>query len=640
MAEENIYTHRNHQGQEIRYVSAEKLAAHPTGVDLFEGRFWQLTTDDHIYHYSGGVIRQLANATDLNRFGGLIGGHDASGGLVPTTGSGLNDVGSPDLSIQAGDSWRVTVAGTIVGLAGEDALSVGDVLIALIDGAAVAADFMSVQGNFDDGIADEVITYASLAVFPGTGSVGIVYVALDTDIAYVWDGAAYVPLSLPNIQHEATLGAFPVTGDADLFYVADDTQFVYFWDGAAYIPVSSAAFNLYNVDGTLTGNRTVSGGSNNLTFTGLLAYTLSSATYSKVTTGNSTETVGGNKIETTTGSSSETSAGKRITSTGAGNNVTVATDVDGAFIVPSSANPDANVTAPLSGMVKYDSTDREFRFYQNGTWVTYIVKPTGLFLWPAKMTAAAASLLVPVDGDTVYVTTTDGTFTTVGFWGYENGAWGRFIDFVAPATYDLGAANDFVVLAGDDLVDTAPQFFTTGDVGYVTTETGTQTFGTGSLKTGGALGTSVADVAALKVTLLALAGTAITTPGALETSEQGYGPGVFVPGVYTTAAAIVTGAAGTITLSGDGDFVIKSTVLSLTFGAGTIINLINGAKASRVFWVMETDLGTTGANSTVKGNFIVRDATIASTNNVEGRILASRDVTIDGTATSIYLPLS
>lgn len=208
-------------------------------------------------------------------------------------------------------------------------------------------------------------------------------------------------------------------------------------------------------------------------------------------------------------------------------------------------------------------------------------------------------------------------------------------------SYSLGTGSEFVVLAGDDLVDTAPQFFTTGDVGYITTETGTQTFGTGSLRTGATVVTAASSVASLKATLIVLSGTDITASAAtLETFNNGYGAGVFVPGIYTTASAIGVSAAATITLSGDGDYVFKSTGGALTFGAGVTIVLTNGAKASRVFWVASTDLSTTGATSSLKGNFLTRDITVASTNNIEGRMLASRDVTIDGTATNMYLPLA
>lgn len=372
MAVDPIYKHIDHNKQEIRNVSFEKLAAHPTGPDLYEGRFWQLTADDHVYHYSGGVVRQIANIDDLNKYGALIGGHDASGGTVPTQGSGLNEQGAPDLSIEAGDSWRITTAGTIAGLASGDAeLEVGDLLIALVDSATTAADFMAVQLNLDDAILDEVQNYADLGSFPGTGQTGVVYIANDTNEAYVWDGAAYSALSLPNIEHYGTLGSFPGTGDMDILYIADDSNLVYFWDGAAYIPVSGIFSNFYSIDGTLTGNRTVSGGSNNLTFTGILAFTLSTATYDLVTAGNADESIGGNKTVTVVGTHNETSGGKTTTVTGAGNNINHVTDPDGAWIAPSDSNPDGNISTPVAGMVKYDITDDHFRFYENGAWRTF-----------------------------------------------------------------------------------------------------------------------------------------------------------------------------------------------------------------------------------------------------------------------------
>jgi hypothetical protein len=40
-----------------------------------------------------------------------------------------------------------------------------------------------------------------------------------------------------------------------------------------------------------------------------------------------------------------------------------------------------------------------------------------------RMTAAQASAITAVNGLILYVTDTNGTFTSVGFWGYENGAW-------------------------------------------------------------------------------------------------------------------------------------------------------------------------------------------------------------------------
>jgi len=73
----------------------------------------------------------------INKWAGT---HDASGGAVPTVGTGVAG------AINAGDAWRVSVAGTITGLG---VLTVNDVIFANIDDAAVAADFSAVQANVD-----------------------------------------------------------------------------------------------------------------------------------------------------------------------------------------------------------------------------------------------------------------------------------------------------------------------------------------------------------------------------------------------------------------------------------------------------------------------------------------------------------
>ena len=40
-----------------------------------------------------------------------------------------------------------------------------------------------------------------------------------------------------------------------------------------------------------------------------------------------------------------------------------------------------------------------------------------------NITAAEASALTAEEGMFIYVTDTDGTFISVGFWGYEGGSW-------------------------------------------------------------------------------------------------------------------------------------------------------------------------------------------------------------------------
>jgi len=50
------------------------------------------------------------------------------------------------------------------------------------------------------------------------------------------------------------------------------------------------------------------------------------------------------------------------------------------------------------------------------------IKPTNAInLSPIKATAASA--ITPAEGDMVFVSSTDATFTSIGFWGYQHGAW-------------------------------------------------------------------------------------------------------------------------------------------------------------------------------------------------------------------------
>lgn len=207
--------------------------------------------------------------------------------------------------------------------------------------------------------------------------------------------------------------------------------------------------------------------------------------------------------------------------------------------------------------------------------------------------------------------------------------------------YSLGSADNFAILAGTALTFTnAGTTVSAGNVG-ATTPTGTATtYGSGSYTgTGAPYAQAVLDVATLKASLIALTGTAITTPTTLETDNHtGNGTGIFAPGIYTSAAAIGVTAGATITLDGAGDYVFLAKSGAITFGANVKIVLINGATAARVFWVASTDLSTTGANSSLVGNFLVRDATGASTVTLTGRILASRAVTVDGTATTLTIP--
>lgn len=68
----------------------------------------------------------------------FAGNHDASGGALPTVGTGTAG------AIRKGDFWIASVAGTITGLG---AIEVGDQIFAKVNGAAIASDFFVVQTN-------------------------------------------------------------------------------------------------------------------------------------------------------------------------------------------------------------------------------------------------------------------------------------------------------------------------------------------------------------------------------------------------------------------------------------------------------------------------------------------------------------
>jgi hypothetical protein len=72
--------------------------------------------------------------------GQFAGSHDASTGLLPTVGTGSGG------NIDKGDFWRVSVAGTIIGLG---TFKQGDVIYSSIDNALVASDFFGVENNQD-----------------------------------------------------------------------------------------------------------------------------------------------------------------------------------------------------------------------------------------------------------------------------------------------------------------------------------------------------------------------------------------------------------------------------------------------------------------------------------------------------------
>lgn len=107
---------------------------------------------------AGDTLNKLYNL--ITAMGRPRGGFDASSGNVP----------SPTGDNEAGDFWRITVAGTI----GSMVLKPGDLLIGSIDDAAAPADFYAIQGNVDqasDSVLGLVKLYSDLTAANTDGSV-------------------------------------------------------------------------------------------------------------------------------------------------------------------------------------------------------------------------------------------------------------------------------------------------------------------------------------------------------------------------------------------------------------------------------------------------------------------------------------
>lgn len=129
---------------------------------------------------------------------------------------------------------------------------------------------------------DDVLEYANLAAFPGTGETGKIYVTLDTNKTYRWSGSAYVEISASpgttdsltegsvnlyftqararssisvtqNLSYNSTTGV--ITGPDLSGYLTSSTA------ASTYLTTSSAASTYLKIDGStsMTGSLTVFG---------------------------------------------------------------------------------------------------------------------------------------------------------------------------------------------------------------------------------------------------------------------------------------------------------------------------------------------------------------------------------------------
>ena len=99
---------------------------------------------------------------------------------------------------------------------------------------------------------DDVLEFATLASFPATGSLGVIYVALDTNYIYRWSGSIYIRISSAVSSADtatslATARSIAITGDGTWSVTFDGSANV---SGALTLANSGATAGTYNNNAT------------------------------------------------------------------------------------------------------------------------------------------------------------------------------------------------------------------------------------------------------------------------------------------------------------------------------------------------------------------------------------------------------
>lgn len=195
----------------------------------------------------------------------------------------------------------------------------------------------------------------------------------------------------------------------------------------------------------------------------------------------------------------------------------------------------------------------------------------------------------------------------------------------AEPTVNLGTTAGFAVLAGSTITNTGPTTIT-GDVGL---HPGSAFVDTGVTLNGARhITDAVANQA--KIDLVTAYNDAAGRPvsNAVPVDLGGLTLG---PGVYSSGG--VLGITGTLTLDARGDpdavFIFQSTATLITASASRV-QLINGARFCRVFWVVPSS-ARLGTNSQFVGHiFALTDIAAQTGARVEGQLLARNgQVTLD-----------
>ena len=185
---------------------------------------------------------------------------------------------------------------------------------------------------------------------------------------------------------------------------------------------------------------------------------------------------------------------------------------------------------------------------------------------------------------------------------------------VASTAPGLGTATSFAVLAGQTVTNTGSTTIT-GDLGV---SPGTAV--TGAPTVNGATHTGNDPVAVSAQNDLTTAyNNAASSPCDFDETGKNLGGQTLTPGTYCQSTAPTL--TGTLTLSGNGVFILKAGSTLVT-GSGATVQLINGAQACNVFWQVSSS-ATLGTTTTFVGSILaLTDISLLTGATIEGRALA------------------
>jgi hypothetical protein len=242
---------------------------------------------------------------------------------------------------------------------------------------------------------------------------------------------------------------------------------------------------------------------------------------------------------------------------------------------------------PVSGTVSYDSAS------QIATFV-----PSANLTANTQYTATIANSVKDLSGNAL---ASGPASTPPDPWSFTTGA---AAGAAGPATINLGSAGSFAVMATASISSTGPVVIN-GNVGLAP---GTSQ-GIPPAQVNGTIHVNDPIVTQAQADLLAAFNDATSRSTNAQTLPGNMGGLTFTPGLYVNSTSVLISGAGpnnNVTLDAQGDpnavFIFKMGS-TLTTGVGSQVILAGGAKASHVFWQVDTS-ATIDVGSIFQGNVL------------------------------------